>query len=424
MTPEAGRRLTGPPHGCALSATLVVLILLGSWSVVPDRLFEITLVEYHGFYEPVARSLLTGAGLTLPDGSPALTYPPGFPVVLAATFAVASAVGIDESSALRVLILVCFAATAVLIHRIAMVSWGARWAMLAPLLFAIYPPALWMSLQPTSEVVFLPVLAAAVLFALKTARTTDPTRIWLWAIAAGAAAGAAMLIRPAAIGGPVVLAAVAAVERGRVGRPWALPALLIVTTAAFAVGPWLGYASFEAGRLVPLSTNGGASVHDGLTFAIRDKGYRSQSAPPKGIEAYMRAVDSRWQQGDRRILEIAVEEAVANPRGAIAVAAWKSLRAWYGTDSRRLDRWVALAQLPFVVLLAVAAWRAWHLGGAPRVLSVLVLALVAYSWLVTIAALSILRYLTPALCLAWTLAPGLSAGRPHRFREPLSRGKA
>ena len=42
--------------------------------------------DYVAFYEPVAEGILDGRGLTLPDGSLAIRYPPGFPALLAGVF--------------------------------------------------------------------------------------------------------------------------------------------------------------------------------------------------------------------------------------------------------------------------------------------------------------------------------------------------
>jgi hypothetical protein len=80
-----------------------------------------------------------------------------------------------------------------------------------------------------------------------------------------------------------------------------------------------------------------------------------------------------------------------------------------------------MAQLPVLVLLGVATWLAVRRGGDPRRLALMMVSLVAYSWLVTMAALSILRYMTPVLCLWLVLAPGLLPGGPAAATDGQSR---
>ncbi len=389
----------------AASGFIVVAALLVFWSLVPEHLFEITLVEYHGFYEPVARSLLAGDGLRLPDGSFAVAYPPGHPAALAAALAAGRLFGVSDVLALRGLTLFCFGLTGSLAFLVARDVWGAGRALLAPALLAIYPPGLWMSLQPTSEVSFLPLLAGSTVLAWRA--VTTPRAPWSWALGAGLTAGAAMLVRPAAIGLAMVLAAVTFVLRRDEVRRRAACAALVVVGAAVVVAPWEAVVIARTGALLPLSSSGPPSICDGLTFAVSDKGYRADLRPPAAVEAFMTDVKQRWAAGERRIVRTAAAAAVSHPVGALQVAAWKAARAWYGTDSQRRDRWIMIVQLPVLGLLGAATWSAIRRGGDPRRLAVMMAALVAYSWVVTVAALSILRYMTPVLCLWLALLPGL-----------------
>jgi hypothetical protein len=54
--------------------------------------------DYRTFYEPMARQLAAGRGYYLPSGKPALTYPPGIPIVYGATFWLAERAGLSHQT--------------------------------------------------------------------------------------------------------------------------------------------------------------------------------------------------------------------------------------------------------------------------------------------------------------------------------------
>jgi hypothetical protein len=85
----------------------------------------------------------------------------------------------------------------------------------------------------------------------------------------------------------------------------------------------------------------------------------------------------------------------------------KLLRAWYGTDSQRLDKYIALLQLVYLFVLARAARIAWKAGGERRRLVGLVIVVVAYFWLMSALALPLVSNLVPAIGLAFLWVPVL-----------------
>jgi 4-amino-4-deoxy-L-arabinose transferase-like glycosyltransferase len=403
----ADRRL----HLAALAAGLAVAaVIAGFWVVIPERFFEITLVDYHTNYEPAARSLLAGGGLVAADGQPAVAYPPGHSMALAATFAVGSLVGLSDETAIRWFILLCFAATASLLFTLTAGVWGTRRAWLSILLFATYPPALWMSLQPTSEVTFLPLLAAAVLLLWLALSRNGPS--FGVSFAAGLCAGAAMLVRPAAIAMPLACAALlVAADRVEEKRRGWMRAGVLVVGAVLVITPWQIHLWQETGSVRPLSTSGPLSIYDGLTFAVNAKDYRAPLYPPRDAAAFMHLVNDGWRSGRRDVVPMAAEAARENPVGAVQLAIWKAVRAWYGTDSQRLDHWLLLLQLPYLGLLGWASVRCRRLGGSGRRLAVLLLSMVLYFWLMTVAVLPILRYMAPVICLWFAVVPVLVQSR-------------
>jgi 4-amino-4-deoxy-L-arabinose transferase-like glycosyltransferase len=393
-----------------LAGAGVALLVLAFWAAIPDRYFEITLVDYRTNYEPAARSLLAGRGLVAADGSPAVAYPPGHSIALAASFALGAVLGLGDDAAIRGLILLCWAVTGGLLFLLAESVWGRCRAWFATALFATYPPALWMSLQPTSEVTFLPLLAAAALLTWRTLSAEG--KGYGLSVAAGLCTGAAMLVRPAAIALPVVFAVMlVAADRARDRRRGGARAALLLTAVMLVVTPWQILLWRTTGELKPLSASGPLSVYDGLTFAVNAKDYRAPLYPPRDAAAFMHAVNDRWRNGRRDVAAMVAEAARENPVGAVQVGVWKAVRAWYGTDSQRLDAWLLLMQLPYLGLLGWATIRCFRCGGSGEVLATLMLAMVLYFWLMTMAVLPILRYMAPVICLWFTVVPSLLQSR-------------
>jgi len=87
------------------------------------------------------------------------------------------------------------------------------------------------------------------------------------------------------------------------------------------------------------------------------------------------------------------------------------VRAWYGTDSQRLDRFIFLLQAIYLGFLAWAGGLAWRWGGERRRIALIAGAILAYFWGMSLFALPLVRYLVPAIGLAFLFAPAaLEAG--------------
>src|SRR5438034_7812655 len=70
--------------GWLLTAVLLISVLIVSifWMVLPARFRATENTDYVYYYEPVARNILKGQGVVSSDGSPAIRYPPGYPLLL------------------------------------------------------------------------------------------------------------------------------------------------------------------------------------------------------------------------------------------------------------------------------------------------------------------------------------------------------
>lgn len=104
-------------------AIVAVAVTVTGWMVLPAPTPAVTASDWSRFYRPIGRSLADGRGWVPPDnGGSAVTYPPGYPLLVAGSFAVGDRLGLNESQAVRGLNLLCVAISGALIASLAGVA--------------------------------------------------------------------------------------------------------------------------------------------------------------------------------------------------------------------------------------------------------------------------------------------------------------
>lgn len=191
---------------------------------------------------------------------------------------------------------------------------------------------------------------------------------------------------------------------------------LLLIGALVAVLPWEALAWRSSDEIVPLSTGGVPTVLDGLTYAVDTSENR-----PVWVPEVVRNL--QWEIHEKSYSELGSLSSIAGflldklgeePLAVLQMFAIKAARAWYGTDSGVLDTWLLVFQVPIVALLWVGVYKSWRCGRAARDAGVLIAMIVLYFWAITTAALSIVRYMVPALALMVITLPAL--GRSTRAR--------
>jgi 4-amino-4-deoxy-L-arabinose transferase-like glycosyltransferase len=358
--------------------------------------------DYARYYAPRAHEILAGSGLLDDNGLVHVRYPPGYPLMLAGVFALANVLGLTERLMVTFAAATGLALSTVVLYQIAAHIFGSRPALLTAVTWATYPFALWSAAGGQIEAFYLPFLFGSVYAALRASESG-----W-WAAAAGVLAGLAMLIRPSALGISLILCLWLIVR----GRDWRRAAALL-TASGLIILPWLVYVYTINGALIPLSTGGTPSIIDGVTFAVRDNAFREQVTLPSGVMRLQTRIFEGVREQNDAPLRAVIAEMSADPASAVQLIAIKAARAWYATDSRRFEAASLFVQLGY---LAVSGWAAARIlrGHAPmpaRPLLALILLIAAYHWLTTIAVLSILRYMLPAMGLLFCLLPALLHSR-------------
>lgn len=115
-----------------LVMTLFIVAMLASgmfWAVLPAEYRENQSTDYALAYEPVARNIVAGRGVTL-EGDIATRYPPGFAVLLAGIFRLGDALHVADETMVLAFRLLCVGLAVVLIYGLARLLWSPRAALI------------------------------------------------------------------------------------------------------------------------------------------------------------------------------------------------------------------------------------------------------------------------------------------------------
>jgi len=366
-------------------------------SVLPSGVGENESTDFTLFYQPVAERLADGHGLEVAEDQPALRYPPGYPIVLAGAFVLGDAVGLSRGVSIDLVTVVAASAAGVLLHLAARRVFDRRHAWLSSALWMAYPLTLWTAKQPNSELPFMVALYGAVL--LLTTFIVDREGPTARLLAAGALLGLAATIRPL---GLLFLPVVALVLGVRLlARPGHRAALVLAFVVAGAVPIALasGVMSAAAHTPVLLSDANEVNLLEGLSFAADSRAEADSLPMPGGLTDFVVETQAREVElSAPGAAEGYLADSVRDRPGVVAqLVAFKALRSWYGTESFRYEGLIAAIQLVWATAATVGAVLCWRHGGGRRWYAILTGALTVGSWAAAVAALSIVRYLVPAL---------------------------
>lgn len=396
-----------------------IVVTLLFWLVLPAGYKVNENSDNRDHYEPVARSILAGQGITM-AGQPTARTPPGYSVLLAAQFGLADLLKLNEDTVLSAFTLLCVGLLTVLVFLMARSAWGLGPALVSAVAWMTYPFALWLTKQPNAELPFMVVLYGG--FTLCWYAVLGKGRPWLLCFAGGLLIGVAMLIHPIAIGLGLVMGAIVGLARTDVTRrARLLCAGLVLLGNLVAVLPWEVWVYERMGKVVPLGGGGRGSMLDGLTFAVQLRGFRLLDRVPADVLALMRDVDARRAEAESLggVMTVMKEESQKRPLAAAKLLGLKIVRSWYGTDSGRFEWQIMLLQIPYLTLMLWGTWQAWSAGGVARKLAVIVWIVGLYFWGMSILVVSMLRYMMPAMGVLFLILAAWFVSVTGRRRLPI-----
>ena len=384
---------------------LSAIVTAAFWAVLPQSWRVNESSDFIYYYDPVARQILGGKGLTLPSGDLALRYPPGYPAVLVIVLGISNSLGISQATAMSAWILVCTSLSSTLLFLLASRVFDLQTGLISALLWITYPFQLWLTKQPNSEIPFMVFIFASVFLFWRFMTATSPHFVGLLTV--GLLAGTASLVRPIAIGMAGIFIGFLFLQTAWRLRSRLIGVVAILVGSLAVILPWETWVYSQTQRIIPLSTGGAPSVWDGLTYAVDDE--RVIGSVPARANDLMISLLNR-SKGQPAItfsglLTILGEEAARNPQGAVQLLCLKAARSWYGTDSGRLELTNVIVQGVYLIAIVWGGLAIWQSDEIKRRYLVFVVILMLYFWLMTLSALSILRYMVPIMGLLITLIP-------------------
>lgn len=376
---------------------IAVLINAGFLMLLPADWKVIQSTDYLNYYRPAALNLVAGNGLVTQGQSYLTVYPPGFPLILSGIFFLSQVSRLDEALLLAGFNLLWMGLSTALLFWITDHLAGREGAWITACLWCTYPFALWLTIQPLNEMPFLVFLYLAVALFLKGQSASRRSLLFL--TLSGIAAGLAMLIRPIAIGLPLLFAGAALFlpSHDKSGARLSGAAILLLACLLIIL-PWEIQLTRLTERILPLSSNGTQAIQDGLAYAIDNN---TQVLPlPEPVVPVMKEIAQAAYSGEmdsiRQIYGVVIYEFKHRPVGVLQLLGVKLLRSWYGTDSGRMEQVSGFLQFGFY--LPVSLWALIY-GWIKKVDArrYLLFLVVLYFWGMTFSALSILRYMVPAM---------------------------
>jgi len=381
--------------------------------IIPASLSQAESSDYVYTYRPAALNLLAGKGYTLGTNQLITFFPPGYSIILAIFLGLTQDI-LAERTAILLLNLLAGGFTTVLVYDLSSKVFGDAAGLLAAFFWLTYPFYLWLVGNPNTELPFLVFFLASFFCFWSALKTTHPRLRMTWLFFAGFLHAIALLIRPILIGMWILWGVFWLVWRIKAGKSSFLRSILELSIFFMGVAtlliPWELAVYRQTSQIVPISTAGPVGIRDGLTFGILSKGYRQSINLPPDVSSLMEKISSLTGEG--RFFSELSGIAGEYPAAFSKLLLLKALRSWYATDSARFEAIILPIQLVYLVLILWGFVSAWKSRGTARTYAAFVALTALYFWLATTSALSILRYMIPAMCILMTLTPAGLAKLP------------
>lgn len=389
----------------ALPAAIVALALVVRVVVVVTSRHSFKPVDDEVDYLRLAASIRAGhgwAGIPLLHGGAYALRPPLYPLSLTGLFFVT---GTHVTSA-RLFGAVLGAVSVALIGVLGRQLGGRRAGVVAMAIAAVYPSFVILDTRVYSEPLFIPLYLAAVVVAIRAART----RSTLLAVGAGGLAALSWLVRSNGLIVVVAVAVVLLVGRGWAIRSRAVAAAVALLASALVISPWTirNYVHFH--EFVPVANESGYGLAGTFNPQAENAAAKAQWIPPWELPEF--AADFRdpalneVQLGDRlsaagkryaeHHLGYVLDTAGINSGrifGVLSPHRTRLLSRFYAIDGFGADVWFA-GWVVLVVLLLAALPGLVRRGPPDRFMVVLVGMAIAF-WVTSLASAAEVRYREP-----------------------------
>ena len=342
------------------------------------------------------------------NGTPALHYPPGYSLIIAGIFKLSDYFGVDYKTLMYVFNVLVSSLVAVIIYFLAAEIWGPSPAIIVSLIWITYPFNLWFNGLSSTEIPFTAFFLGSMSIIISAClRDTLSGPV---CFLAGILMGVAMLIRPIAIGMSLIIGVIIWLF-ARNKKLCAKLFLIIMVLAGnlLTIAPWEGWMYHRTGKIIPLCVSGVNAIRDGLTFAVKMKGYRQGVWVPADVRTLQEDINRQYNTlktvGD--VGSILAEKLQTQPAAVVKLFFIKLSRSWYGTDSQKFEKLILLIQSLYLLLILWGTWMVLKMGETAKKLAMGIWLIVFYFWGMSIISLTLLRYMVPVMGLLFLLLPAI-----------------
>ncbi|HJU65063.1 MAG TPA: glycosyltransferase family 39 protein [Gemmatimonadaceae bacterium] len=388
-----------PPAASSMRRALLwifaVALLLRLIAIPVEELLQLGGHVSHRFVN-IAVNILNGHGYADAPGVPNVFDAPVYQYVLAALFGLFG----EGLTTVKVFQAALDSVTACIVCLLAVRLFAsARVGVVAGLLYAVFPLAIYSVADVAPETLFT-LLLSLTAFALVHAMQTTKRSYF---VLAGVLLGVATLTRPTTLYLLPFLIVPLALLRSTRRTAFHL-AVLTLPSFALAIAPWTIRNYVVTGNVVPVAVGGPGEVllqgssADFFTIDGKNRNYYPyfERLKAKGIVLPPNHTDMEWD----RFTFLAAREMYAErwrtegPVGLGAFFLHKFGRLWYATESGAHHKLIALFTVPFLLLAVVGMFTSWRTGAA-RAEQLPLFGILLYFVLLHWVTLPLVRYMTP-----------------------------
>ena len=371
----------------SLFASFIFLIF---FRVIGPAEHGIPNTDYLNCYKPFAENLLGGKGIFIQE-SGEICSPPGYPVILAPLLALSNLTGINELKIIFIFNAFLVALAVILLFLFSELIFGKRIALIASLLWLTYPFSLWFLKNPHTEVPFILFLYFGIWLYLMSLQKKDFKLFFLTGIILGLAA----LIRPIGFFLPFLFAPM--IFLFSFSKKQILSALLILIGFILVILPWEVAVFSKIGNLVFLDTRGSESFTVGFAYALREAEGSGWPKAPNDVLNLMEEMKLSDINSGTGLFTFILAKLEDKTPAVLKLIALKMARSWYATSQMWWEDKIFLVQAPYILTALLGIFYSIK-AYKEKIKSIIFLsAVILYFWGIATLALSILRYMVPAM---------------------------
>lgn len=351
--------------------------------------------DYFNCYQPFAISILQGKGILVKENLD-ICSPPGYPIILAMIFSLAQFLGINELSLMVVFNMIMVALAAGFLFLIAESIFQKKVALIASFLWLSYPFNLWFIKNPNTEVPFILLLFFGIwlyFFSLKR-------RQFLFIFLVGVIFGFLVLIRPIGFLLPLLFfLMVFLLTKGERKRIKIFLAAILLIGSLIPIFFWEIGVESATGNFILLASSGTASLVDGLTFALKPGAGGDQVAVSSDVKALIERAKAADLDTISETFQFVYQELINRPIPFLKLIGWKIIRSWYATSQMWWEGKILTVQIMYLLTALIGIGYGIKTQRDKIREIIFLLSIVFYFWGMTVLALSILRYMVPAMAI-------------------------